>query len=92
MTAEQCRKARKLLKWTQQELASAANVTPRIIDAFEDGRDVLPSYVDAIRTALEAAGIGFPFELSNGRAASAGVTYSPRERGETHYDAMFTLV
>jgi DNA-binding XRE family transcriptional regulator len=50
MTAEQCRKARELLKWTQQVLASTANVTPWIIDAFEDGRDVLPSYVDAIRT------------------------------------------
>jgi hypothetical protein len=84
MTPDQCRKARELLRWTPQELASAANVTPWIIDAFEDGRDVLPSHVDAIRAALEAVGIGFPFELSNGRAASAGVTYSPRDRRETH--------
>jgi DNA-binding XRE family transcriptional regulator len=84
MTPDQCRQARELLKWTRQELASAANVTPWVIDAFEDGRDVLPSYVEAIRTALEAVGIGFPFELSNGRAASAGVTYSPRDRSETH--------
>ena len=46
-----------------RELASAANVTPSVIDAFEDGRDVLPSYVDVIRTALEAVAVGFPFEL-----------------------------
>jgi transcriptional regulator with XRE-family HTH domain len=84
MTADQCRKARELLKWTRQELASAANVTPWVIDAFEDGRDVSPSHVDAIRAALEAVGVGFPFELSHGRAASAGVTYQPRDRSETH--------
>jgi len=84
MTPDQCRKARELLRWTPQELASAANVTPWIIDAFEDGLDVLPSHVDAIRAALEAVGIGFPFELSTGRVASAGATYSPRDRRETH--------
>ena len=84
MTADQCRMARELLRWTRLELASAANVTPSVIDAFEDGRDVLPSYVDVIRTALEAVGVGFPFELSHGHAASAGVTYSPRDRSETH--------
>ena len=48
MTPDQCREARELLKWTRQELASAANVTPWVIDAFEDGRDVLPSDVGAI--------------------------------------------
>lgn len=84
MTPDQCRNALELLKWTGRELVSAANVTPWVIDAFEDGREVLPSYVEAIRTALEAVGIGFPFELSNGRAASAGVTYSSRDRSETH--------
>jgi transcriptional regulator with XRE-family HTH domain len=84
MTADQCRKARELLKWTRQELAGAANVAPRVINAIEDGRDVLPSQVEAIRTALEAVGIGFAFELSDGRAMSAGVTYSPRDRNETH--------
>jgi uncharacterized protein YdhG (YjbR/CyaY superfamily) len=56
MTPDQCRRARELLKWTRQELASAANAIPWVIDAFEDGRDVLPSYVDAIRAALEAVG------------------------------------
>jgi len=84
MTADQCRKARELLKWTRQELAGAANVSRWVIEAFEDGADLSPFYADAIRTALEDVGIGFPFELSNGRAASAGVTYSPRDRSETH--------
>jgi DNA-binding XRE family transcriptional regulator len=84
MCPEQCRQARDILKWTRGELAAAAGVDHSVVDAFEDGRSILPAYEVAIRTSLEALGIGFPFELVNGRHSPAGVTYSPREREETN--------
>ena len=39
-----------------------------VVAAFEEGREISPAHEDAIRTALEAVGIGFPFEIANGRA------------------------
>jgi hypothetical protein len=82
MRADQCREARTILKWTRRELAEAAGVTPWVVAAFEDGREVLPVYEFEIRAALLAAGIGFPVELVNGQFKAAGVTYSPRGAGE----------
>ena len=70
---DQCRQARDILKWTPRELAEAAAVTPWVIAAFEEGREVSPAHEEAIWTALEAVGIGFPFEIANGRARPAGV-------------------
>jgi DNA-binding XRE family transcriptional regulator len=84
MSPEQCRQARDILKWTRGELAEAAGVNPSVVDGLEDGRGILPDYEAAIRTSLEAMGIGFSFEIVNGRHSPAGVTYSPRERDETH--------
>jgi DNA-binding XRE family transcriptional regulator len=84
VSPNQCRQARDILKWTPSELAEAAGVTPWIIAAFEEGREVSPAHEEAIRTALEAVGIGFPFEIANGSARPAGVTYSPGDRKEGH--------
>jgi hypothetical protein len=47
----------------------------RRLDRFQCG---------VFRSALEAVGIGFPFEIANGCARPAGVTYSPRDRKEGH--------
>jgi DNA-binding XRE family transcriptional regulator len=84
MSPDQCREARELLRWTRQELAGAAGVAPWAVDAFEEGREVLTGYKAAIRTALEAVGIGFPFEIADRRARQVGVTYSPPDRSEGH--------
>ena len=84
VSPDQCRQARDILKWTPRELAEAAAVTPWVVAAFEEGREVSPAHEEAIRSALEAVGIGFPFEIANGRARPAGVTYSPRDRKEGH--------
>ena len=59
-------------------------MTPWVVAAFEEGRDVLPIDEAAIRAALEAIGISFSFEIANGRARPAGVTYSPRDRNKGH--------
>ena len=37
----------------------------------------MPFYEIEIRAALEAVGIGFPFEIEDGQFKPAGVTYSP---------------
>jgi DNA-binding XRE family transcriptional regulator len=84
MTPDQCREARAILKWTRQELAVAAGVTLWVVAAFEDGREVLPFYESEIRAALEAVGIGFPFEIENGQFRPLGVPYSPRGRDEVN--------
>ena len=84
MSPNQCRQARDILKWTPSELAQAADVTPWVVDTFEEGRQVSPVDQAAIRAALEAIGISFSFEIANGRARPAGVTYSPRDRNKGH--------
>jgi hypothetical protein len=75
VSPDQCRQARDVLKWTGAELAGSAGVRPWVVAAFEEGREVSPAHEDAIRAALEAVGIGFPFEIANKRARPAGVTY-----------------
>ena len=87
MSPEQCRAAREKLNWARHELAQAAGVPLWFIAAFEDRKDApefLASYEIDMRRVLEEAGIGFPFEIANGRPQPAGVTYSPRDKSETH--------
>lgn len=87
MSPEQCQAARQRLNWTRQELSKATDVPLWFIAAFEDGKETaafLAHYELAMRDAFEAVGIGFPFELSNGRIAPAGITYSPCDGRETN--------
>jgi hypothetical protein len=84
VSPDQCRQARDILKWTPSELAQAAEVTPWVVGAFEEGRQVSPIDRAAIRAALEAVGISFSFQISNGGARPAGVTYSPHDRDKGH--------
>jgi ribosome-binding protein aMBF1 (putative translation factor) len=56
MTPEQCRAARELLNWSQDDLARASRVPVEIIAMFEDGK--LVGMMDcqvALREALEPA-------------------------------------
>jgi DNA-binding XRE family transcriptional regulator len=84
MSPDQCRAARDILEWTRRELADAAGVTPWVVAAFEDGREVLPFYEIEIRAALEVVGIGFPFEIEDGQFKPLGVTYSPIDKDEVN--------
>jgi hypothetical protein len=61
------------LKWIRRELADAAGITPWVVGAFEDGRDILRHSEIEIREALEAVGIGFPFEIADGQFKPAGI-------------------
>jgi transcriptional regulator with XRE-family HTH domain len=64
---EQSRAARGLIGWTQQDLATAADVGLSTLRDFEkDFRNPFPENVAAIRKALEAAGIIFIDENGEG--------------------------
>jgi transcriptional regulator with XRE-family HTH domain len=58
LTAAQCRAARGLLDWTQEELAGHAGVSRSTVRGFENGQHELHRASAAmIRAALEAAGV-----------------------------------
>jgi DNA-binding XRE family transcriptional regulator len=59
MIAAQCRAARGLLNMTVKELAARARVAPDTIVRLENGRELKPCTLKAIRKALEAAGVEF---------------------------------
>lgn len=67
MTPAQCRAARALLDLTQPALAEAAQLGLSTIVDFERSRRAVSSdAVDAIRAALEAAGVLFIEQNGNG--------------------------
>ena len=75
MTPAQCRAARALVAISQDELATASSVAKATIAAFELGqRKPYARTLDALRTALETAGV--EFIPANG--AGAGVRLRER--------------
>jgi transcriptional regulator with XRE-family HTH domain len=59
MNAAQCRMARAALQLGVRELAAKAKVSPATIVRFEASEELRERTVDAIRAALEAAGVEF---------------------------------
>jgi transcriptional regulator with XRE-family HTH domain len=73
MTPAQCRAARGLLDWSQQQLAEAARVGVVTVRQFEGGKAApRNATLDVLRRALEAAGVEFIAENGSG----AGVRLS----------------
>lgn len=67
MTPSQCRAARALVSMSQDELAARSQVAKRTIASFEgETRRPYERTVDAIRAALEAAGVEFIAENGGG--------------------------
>ena len=67
ITPAQCRAARALLNWSQDQLETAAKVARKTIADFE--REVRRTYartLEALRAALEAAGVEFIPENGGG--------------------------
>jgi transcriptional regulator with XRE-family HTH domain len=72
----QSRAARGLLEWSQEELASQANLGLSTIRDFEKGRRVpTVNNLDGIKRAFEAAGVEFIAENGGG----AGVRLAKRQ-------------
>jgi DNA-binding XRE family transcriptional regulator len=60
LTSEQCRAARALLDWTQDDLAAHAEVSRSTVRGFEGGQHGLQrATATAIRRALESGGVIF---------------------------------
>lgn len=59
LNAAQCRMARAALQIGVREMAELAKVSPTTITRLERGESLYPRTVEAIRAALEAAGIEF---------------------------------
>ncbi|WP_134495931.1 helix-turn-helix transcriptional regulator [Microvirga pakistanensis] len=58
LSPEQCRAARGLLGWTQEELAERAGVSRSTIRDYENGRHCLhPSTATQVVSALEGGGV-----------------------------------
>lgn len=67
MTPAQCRAARALLDLTQPKLASAASLgLSTVVDFERTRRTVSPDAIEAIRAALETAGVIFVEENGEG--------------------------
>jgi transcriptional regulator with XRE-family HTH domain len=77
MTSAQCRAARGLIGWSQDQLATASGVAKATIANFELGkREPYARTLDDIRAALESAGVEFIAENGGG----AGVRMRKGER------------
>ena len=60
ITPTQCKAARNLLNWTQQDLAKKSRVSPATIGAFESGSRIpYPKTLEDIEEAFEKAGVEF---------------------------------
>lgn len=83
MTPAQCRAARAIIDWSQQDLADEAKVGNATIRNFESGRTTPQhSTLQVLRAALEAAGVIFVAENGEGpgvRLRKAPAAQAPSE-------------
>jgi transcriptional regulator with XRE-family HTH domain len=78
MTPSQCRAARGLLNWTQDQMASAAHLSVVTVRNFENERSTPQrATLDVMHRALEAAGV----EFTNGDKPGVRLnkTFAPHE-------------
>lgn len=76
MTSEQLRAARALIRWEQKDVAEASGVSLPSIKRLETKRGALSAYnstVEAIRKALESAGVEFIPPGTSSADGGAGV-------------------
>lgn len=78
LSPEQCRASRGWLGWSQEELSKRARIGQSTLKDFENGkRTPMRNNLEALRSALEAAGIGLLFD-EMGRPC--GITAPAKEK------------
>ena len=75
ITSPQCRAARALLDWTQDDLAKATGLSAVTIRAFERGGEMRDSNRNLLGMAFERAGLEFIAENGGG----AGIRFRERK-------------
>jgi transcriptional regulator with XRE-family HTH domain len=74
LTASQCRAARGLLDWTQQDLADAARIGVATVRLFEgEATEARPATLTVLKQAFEMAGV----EFTNGDQPGVRLTKAP---------------
>ncbi len=84
MTSEQVRAARALLRWEQNDLSQASGLSLPTVKRLETKPGYLTSYqssVDALHSALEAAGIEFIGDGQGSLAGGSGVRLKQQVSG-----------
>lgn len=77
ITASQCRAARGLVSWSQTRLADEASLSRATVTSFEaEKRMPIGNNLEAIRTALEVAGVEFIPENGGGAGVRLSKTYT----------------
>ncbi|MCK0151089.1 helix-turn-helix domain-containing protein [Marivita sp. S6314] len=79
MNATQCKMARAATGLGVRDLAKLANVSPDTVARLERGENIREKTADAIRTALEKAGVEFIAE--NGGGAGVRLVKPDAEKG-----------
>ncbi len=81
LSPEQCRAARGWLGWSQEDLSKRANVGLSTLKDFENGkRSPMRNNLEAIRAALESAGIQFTYAENGKLAGIAGISVHEGEQ------------
>ncbi len=81
LSPEQCRAARGWLGWSQDELSKRARIGQSTLKDFEGGRRApMRNNLEALRSVLEAAGVGLLFD-ENGRPHGITVTITEGKAG-----------
>ncbi len=92
ITVAQCRAARGLLDWTQQDLADASGLSKTAINNFEKSHsDIKAESLRAIRMAFESADIEFMTDGLHKRNETSRVLKGPAAFDELFNDIFETL-
>jgi transcriptional regulator with XRE-family HTH domain len=82
MTPSQCRAARGLMRWTQDELARKAAVSIVTVRNFELEKSApIRATIEAMRRALESAGVEFIAENGGGAGVRLKSASARRQTG-----------
>ena len=80
MTPVQCKMARAAVGWTVRNLATKAKVAPNTVTRFEGAAGTQERTVDAMRGALESAGVQFIEDGTSSLDGGPGVRLSKPRR------------